>query len=80
MLAGFAPAFSLRVAGVDARRARRAEFISVSGQRTDRSALRSDLRLKRTSGLVAATEHPHAPMNSPGFATAAIAGFPSTLS
>jgi hypothetical protein len=41
------------------------EFISVSGFRTDRSALRSDLRLKRISGPVAATGHPYAPMNSP---------------
>lgn len=43
----------------------RTEFISVSGFRTDRSALRSDLRLKRISGPVAATGHPYAPMNSP---------------
>jgi hypothetical protein len=45
--------------------ARRAEFISVSGSRAARSALRSDLRLKRTSGPVAATPQLHAPMNSP---------------
>ena len=52
--------------------ARGAEFISVSGHRTDRSALVSDLRLKRTSGLVAATELPHAPMNSPDAAGSAL--------
>jgi hypothetical protein len=40
-------------------------FISVSGQCAARSALFSDLRLKRTSGFVAATEHLRAPMNSP---------------
>ncbi len=45
--------------------ARRAEFISVSGSRAARSALRSDLRLKRTSGVAAATPQLHAPMNSP---------------
>jgi hypothetical protein len=45
-------------------RAHCAEFISVSGQRTDRSALRSDMRhSKRISGHVAATVPPHAPMN-----------------
>ena len=44
----------------------RAEFISVSGFCADRSALRSDLRLKRTSGPVAATVLPRAPMNGPG--------------
>lgn len=44
----------------------RAGFISVSGYRPDRSALRSDMRLsKRTSGVAAATEPLHAPMNSP---------------
>lgn len=48
-----------------ARGSTRTEFISVSGFRADRSALRSDLRLKRTSGPVAATGHPYAPMNSP---------------
>lgn len=47
-----------------ARASMRTAFISVSGFRADRSALRSDLRLKRTSGLVAATGHPYAPMNS----------------
>ena len=42
----------------------RAEFISVSGQRTDRSALGSDMRhSKRISGHAAATVPPHAPMN-----------------
>jgi hypothetical protein len=60
--AGLAPAFSLRAPH---RAARRAEFISVSGPRSDRSAPRSDMRLKRTSGVVAATEQPFAPMNSP---------------
>jgi hypothetical protein len=45
-------------------RTHRAEFISVSGQRTDRSALRSDMRhSKRISGHAAATVPPHAPMN-----------------
>jgi hypothetical protein len=61
-------------AGVFFARARRrspaavrgAEFISVSGLRIDRSALRSDMRpSKRTSGVAAATLRPHAPMNSP---------------
>jgi hypothetical protein len=43
-----------------------AEFISVSGQCAARSAHFSDLRNhKRSSGGVAATEHLHAPMNSP---------------
>jgi len=43
-----------------------AEFISVSGQRTDRSAPRSDMRHpKRISGHAAATVQPHAPMNRP---------------
>jgi hypothetical protein len=47
-------------------RTRRAEFISVSGQCAARSALSSDMRIfKRLSGGVAATEHLHAPMNSP---------------
>ena len=41
------------------------EFISVSGFCADRSALCSDLRLKRISGLAAATVLPCAPMNSP---------------
>ncbi len=54
--------------------ARRTEFISVSGLCPERSALHSDLRLKRTSGSVAAPELPHAPMNSPA---AFRAGFPS---
>jgi hypothetical protein len=45
-------------------RARLTGFISVSGQCAARSALFSDLRLKRISGVVAATEHLHAPMNS----------------
>lgn len=47
-------------------RARRAGFISVSGQCAARSALSSDQRKsKRSSGGVAATEHLRAPMNSP---------------
>lgn len=58
-----------RRAGVVLRarsRARRAEFISVSGQCAARSALNSDQRKsKRSSGGVAATEHLRAPMNSP---------------
>ena len=62
--AGPAPAFSLRAASAS-RPARRAVFISVSGFRADRSALCSDQRLKRFSGLAAATVPPHAPMNSP---------------
>jgi hypothetical protein len=45
--------------------ARCTEFISVSGQCAARSALFSDLRLKRNSGVVAATEHLRAPMNGP---------------
>jgi hypothetical protein len=64
--AGMLPAFFLRAPVVFASRARRAEFISVSGQCAARSALSSDMRiLKRISGGVAATEHLHAPMNSP---------------
>ena len=68
--AGFVPAFFLRARPI---RARRAEFISVSGQCAARSAHFSDLRKhKRISGGVAATEHLHAPMNSPsGFASLA---------
>jgi hypothetical protein len=50
------------------------EFISVSGFRPERSALHSDVRLKRLSGSAAAPELPHAPMNSPD---ASCAGFPS---
>jgi hypothetical protein len=54
------PGFNARAAV----RAPRAEFISVSGQRTDRSAPGSDMRhSKRISGHAAATEPPHAPMN-----------------
>jgi hypothetical protein len=63
--AGSAPAFSLRAAFAASGPARRAEFISVSGQCSDRSAHNSDMRhSKRTSGGVAATVPPHAPMNS----------------
>ena len=64
--AGDVPAFSLRARLPRLYRARRAEFISVSGQCAARSAHFSDLRKhKRISGGVAATEHLHAPMNSP---------------
>jgi hypothetical protein len=64
--AGFFPAFLLRARSCGIHRARRAEFISVSGQCAARSAHFSDLRNhKRISGGVAATEHLHAPMNSP---------------
>jgi hypothetical protein len=70
------PAFSLRALLAD-RCARRAEFISVSGKRPERSAHNSDMRLsKRTSGGVAATELLHAPMNSPrGRGLPRLAGF-----
>jgi hypothetical protein len=63
--AGLAPAFFLRVSSAVSRGARRAEFISVSGQCAARSALNSDMRIKRISGGAAATEHLRAPMNSP---------------
>ena len=63
--AGSLPAFFLRAPQVFASRARRAEFISVSGQCAARSALSSDMRIKRISGGAAATEHLRAPMNSP---------------
>jgi hypothetical protein len=64
--AGYVPAFFLRARLPRSVRARRAEFISVSGQCAARSAHFSDLRKhKRISGGVAATEHLHAPMNSP---------------
>jgi hypothetical protein len=73
--AGSAPAFSFaagagsnsdhRVLATRPSQTRVTEFISVSGQCAARSALHSDLRLKRTSGVVAATEPLHAPMNSP---------------
>jgi hypothetical protein len=60
------PAFFLRALPAVPRGARRAEFISVSGQCAARSALNSDMRKnKRISGGVAATEHLRAPMNSP---------------
>ena len=63
---GLEPAFvSARLSSASTELARRAEFISVSGSRAARSALRSDLRLKRTSGVEAATPQLHAPMNSP---------------
>jgi hypothetical protein len=58
------------------RRSHRAEFISVSGQRTDRSALGSDMRhSKRISGHAAATVPPHAPMNRSARRISAVAGF-----
>jgi hypothetical protein len=80
--AGRAPAFAYaRLSLRHLRFARRAEFISVSGSRAARSALCSDLRLKRTSGLAAATPQLHAPMNSPVPAPTmalTLAGFPST--
>jgi len=64
--AGHVPAFFMRARLPRLVRARRAEFISVSGQCAARSAHFSDLRKhKRISGGVAATEHLHAPMNSP---------------
>jgi hypothetical protein len=64
--AGMLPAFFLRALPAVPRCARRAEFISVSGQCAARSALNSDMRKnKRISGGVAATEHLRAPMNSP---------------
>ena len=63
--AGHVPAFSLRARRQWPALQRGAEFISVSGLRPDRSALRSDVRpSKRTSGVAAATVRPHAPMNS----------------
>ncbi len=74
--AGTLPAFFLRAPVLFAFRARRAEFISVSGQCAARSALNSDLRIKRSSGGAAATEHLRAPMNSPA-AVLPRAGFPS---
>lgn len=64
--AGLVPPSSLRARRILSSSARRAEFISVSGQCAARSAHFSDLRKhKRISGGVAATEHLHAPMNSP---------------
>ena len=69
--AGLLPAFFLRAPVLFASSARRAEFISVSGQCAARSALSSDLRIKRISGGVAATEHLRAPMNSPAGGLAA---------
>ena len=67
--AGHAPAFFLRVPCTKPG-ARRAEFISVSGQCAASSALSSDMRIfKRISGGAAATEHLRAPMNSPRSST-----------
>ncbi len=62
--AGSSPAFSFGAPRA-VLRARHAEFISVSGQCAARSALNSDMRIKRISGGAAATEHLRAPMNSP---------------
>ena len=73
--AGPVPAFFLRALSVSRPRARRAEFISVSGQCAARSALSSDMRTKRISGGVAATEHLRAPMNSPTGGSRRAAGF-----
>ncbi|HTN47859.1 MAG TPA: hypothetical protein VMK32_00340 [Burkholderiaceae bacterium] len=73
--AGIYPAFFLRVPQCRQPGARRAEFISVSGQCAARSALSSDLRIKRISGGVAATEHLRAPMNSPTGDICRAAGF-----
>lgn len=80
--AGSTPAFFSRAPLAVSSRARRAEFISVSGQCAARSAHFSDLRNhKRISGGVAATEHLHAPMNSPtGAASSGTAGFLPNLS
>jgi hypothetical protein len=72
--AGTLPAFLLR-APVFASGARRAEFISVSGQCAARSALSSDMRTKRISGGAAATEHLRAPMNSPAGGLRRVPGF-----
>jgi len=73
--AGMLPAFFLRAPFVFGFRARRAEFISVSGQCAARSALSSDMRIKRISGGVAATEHLRAPMNSPAGGMRRVPGF-----
>jgi len=69
--AGPVPAFLLRARSAMRPRVRRAEFISVSGQCAARSALSSDMRIKRISGGAAATEHLRAPMNSPTGGTSA---------
>jgi hypothetical protein len=63
--AGLLQAFFLRARSTQRRGARPAEFISLSGQCAARSALISDMRIKRISGGAAATEHLRAPMNSP---------------
>ena len=80
--AGYGPAFFLRARQPRLVCARRAEFISVSGQCAARSAHFSDLRKhKRISGGVAATEHLHAPMNSPtgpAFMAAQRVSFPTS--
>ena len=61
-------------------RARRAGFISVSGQCAARSALSSDQRnSKRSSGGVAATEHLRAPMNSPSQSLARRVSYPRSV-
>jgi hypothetical protein len=78
--AGSLPAF-LFGAPASLRGVPRPGFISVSGYRPDRSALFSDMRLsKRISGVAAATEPLHAPMNSPkAGGCAAPGGFLSNL-
>jgi hypothetical protein len=76
--AGLTPAFFLRAQSVKQPGARRAEFISVSGQCAARSALSSDMRIKRISGGAAATEHLRAPMNSPTGGSPR-SGFPSLI-
>jgi hypothetical protein len=63
--AGSSPAVAMARLSRSSRLARCPQFISVSGPRAARSALHSDLRLKRTSGFAAATPQLHAPMNSP---------------
>jgi len=73
--AGILPAFFLRASSFQQPSARRAEFISVSGQCAARSALSSDMRIKRISGGAAATEHLRAPMNSPTGGVRRAAGF-----
>ena len=73
--AGILPAFFLRASTLLQPGARRAGFISVSGQCAARSALSSDMRIKRISGGAAATEHLRAPMNSPTGGIRRTAGF-----
>lgn len=63
--AGVSPAFPHAPALRAAVARRRTEFISVSGLCPERSALHSVQRPKRSTGSAAASELPHAPMNSP---------------